>query len=172
MANIKNISILDFVEWCKTQVDLSKLSKLMTSFGYTDDSIESVADALQNKAFRAEFKALLKSALNKPKTLAEQQRANGELTANDWLEMANSNGFSKATGNTWWDVVSDLIKGVGDVLNPDKEATLTAAQIAEQKRLADIEAAKQKASNTFMYIILAVVVLAVIVILFLSTRKK
>ena len=171
MANIKNISILDFVEWCKTQVDLSKLSKLMTSFGYTDDNIESVADALQNKAFRAEFKALLKSALNKPKTLAEQQRANGELTANDWLEMANSNGFSKATGNTWWDVVSDLIKGVGDVLNPDKD-TLTAAQIAEQKRLADIEAAKQKASNTFMYIILAVVVLAVIVILFLSTRKK
>ena len=170
MANIKNISILDFVEWCKTQVDLSKLSKLMTSFGYTDDSIESVADALQNKAFRAEFKALLKSALNKPKTLAEQQRAAGELTIDNWKEIANSNGFNRAAGD-WLKWLGELIGGAGEILTP-KDGGLTAAQIAEQKRLADIEAAKQKASNTFMYIILAVVVLAVIVILFLSTRKK
>ena len=78
----------------------------------------------------------------------------------DWKEIANSNGFNRAAGD-WLKWLGELIGGAGEILTP-KDGGLTAAQIAEQKRLADIEAAKQKASNTFMYIILAVVVLVIV----------
>jgi hypothetical protein len=168
MAEIKEITVVDFIDWCKQQVDLAELSALMTDFGYADDSSETIADALDDAEFKAEFSYLLHKALETPKNYYDQQRANGELTAQDWAEIleAKSKGANLTNGFGWadgWDLAKNAIDGILHPVIPE-----TPKQKAD--RLAK-EAADKKAA-TFTWIIVAVVVIAVIAVLILATRKK
>ena len=170
MAEIKEITVVDFIDWCKQQVDLSDLSALMTDFGYADDSSETIVDALDDAEFKAEFSYLLKQSLTENKSYFDQQRADGELTANDWIELAKANSFVGVAGSTqapWWQtvlgVIGPIMTQIGNPVVPE-----TAAQIAARLKAAE----DAKKSSTFTWIIVAVVVIAVISILLLATRKK
>jgi hypothetical protein len=170
MAETKQITILDFVEWVKQQVDLGDLSALMTHYGYADDSVETIAIALDDTEFQSEFFTLLKASLEADKSYHEQQRAAGELSLQDWLEIAKSESFvgvSLTNGFNWNDLLIIARESLNVLTNP-AEIPETPAQKAERLQ----KEADAKKSSTFMWIIVAVVVISVIAILLLATKKK
>jgi len=178
MAELKDLTVYDFVNWCKQQVDLSELSALMSSYDYTDDSVETIVDALDDPDFFDAFGTLVRASILKEKGYFDSQRDSGQLSADDWMAIAEENTFSKATSTTANPLLATILGIIGGVgtsvsqylvgSNPEE---LAARQAAADKAAA--EAAKAKSSSsTFLWIVLGVIIIAVIVILALSISKK
>jgi len=157
MAEIKELTLNDFIGWCKTQVDAEELSALMTSFGYTDYGIDTIVAAIEeDKHFEKAFGKLVRASLAEEKGYFEMNRASGEVTGSDWLAIALGTVGSIGTS------ISNILTGKSVAQNTAAEAAQAAA-----------EAEKAKSGSTiFLWIILAVVVIAVGIILWLSSKKK
>ena len=166
----EQLALLDFYDWCRRNIDSDKLTALMTDFGYDRSDSETIAQAIQNPDFYDAFGDLLRTSLNEEKSYAEQMRAKGELTANDWLQLSKAGTFAKATGTTTTTtpstlaIIGGLLSGVGTALGGlfGNTTTVTPAPATTTTT----------GSSTFLWIILAVVILAVVVILAMSTAKK
>ena len=151
-VDTKDLTIYDFVDWCKQQVDGNELTSLMTSFGYPDSSTETIVEAIDDPKFNKAFGSLVRSSLSKEKSYFEMARAAGEVTTNDWLAIAAST--LGAFGTT-----------IGSILGTPKTTTATTTTTTTAATTAT-------AKSTMLWIILAVVIIAVVVILWLSTSRK
>jgi hypothetical protein len=178
MAELKDLTVYDFVNWCKQQVDLSELSALMSSYDYTDDSVETIVDALDDPDFFDAFGTLVRASILKEKGYFDSQRDSGQLSADDWMAIAEENTFSKATSTTANPLLATILGIIGGVgtglagyFTGTTPTDTAAAEAAAAKAAADAAAAKS-GQTTFLWIILAVVILAVIVILAISISKK
>jgi len=174
----ENKILFDFVRWITGQVNPADLSALMSKYGYADDSIESIIDAIsKDQNFRIELGILLKTSIEDNKR--EQKRsiggvkiANDEMTIQDWIEIYNSKLTNKSTGLesdkkekfNWTRLFGDILGVGGSVLNYFTGNSTT------QKQPDSTE--KKSGQNTFLFIFIGVLVVAIAGIIWVSLRKK
>lgn len=152
MAKQKTPTLDDFIDWCISSVKLDSLASLMTKYGYNRYDTETVIEAINaSPDFLNEFGELVRSSLAEDKSHAELARAEGKLSASDWLTVAG--GGLTALGTT----ISSILTG----------KSITASETANSSSVAS-----QKASNAFLWIILIVVIIAIVAILWVSLSKK
>jgi len=149
----EQLTLKDFIDWCRESVKLEALAALMSRYGYTRYDSDTIIEAINaSPDFLTDFSALVRTSLAEDKSHAELARADGQLSASDWLTVAGTALSSVGT------TITSVLTGKSTVTNTD---AATASSLASKK-----------ASNTFLWIILVVIVLAVIGILWVSLSKK
>lgn len=177
----EKVTINDFVRWITQQIHPAELSALMSKYGYTDDSHESILNAIaSSNDFRLEIGSLLRESVKKNQK--ERGRVIGgvgfeddSMTIDEWKQIIKSKRMLRASGTnidtaskdatnkkSFWDYFSAVLGTVGGV------ATSVWGKAPEEDNTND----KQSGSNTFLYIIIVVVLIAVVGIVWVSTSKK
>lgn len=179
----EKVTINDFVAWCTLQIPADRLSALMSDYGLTDDSTDTIVSELANdENFLYDFATLLGESIRDNKK--ELNRSIGGVSINDdslklddWMQIAEKHKITLATGyvdpatkagsNTTpafdWNNLISTVGGVassifgkgynGSGINPGTTPPKTP---------------QTTGSNIALYIIIGVVVLAVIGILWAS----
>jgi len=179
----EKITINDFVRWTTEQIHPAELSALMSKYGYTDDSHESIHNAIESSTrFRSEYGSLLSKSVAKNKKENSRQIGgvgieDDSLTIEDWKGIVRSKSITRASGTnidtsesgtttnkSFWDYFSVILGTAGGVATSiwGKEDELDENDNNNQ----------QSGSNTFLYIIIVVVLIAVVGIVWVSTSKK
>lgn len=177
-----NVTIYNFLAWIREQIEPDRLSALITGYNYTDDSDETIMDALQSyPEFKNDLGRLLGESLKNNEV--ELNRSVGgisfesnSLSIQDWKKIIKQNDFDRAIGDGSSSGTAPkkdykaLINGVlGSALdfffgqNPNQNPNAGAA--ADDKK-------KESGSSTALWIIIGVVVIAIVAILWLSLSKK
>lgn len=173
------VTIRDFFEWTLKQIDAFKLSTLMSRYGYTDDSVESLMDCIRKyPSFVPQFKVMLIESINAKK--AEMKRTNQvyeEFELSDWRTALSLENLNFATGlegdqvkQSWWDANGkDLIGGLLGVAGGTLSSIFgnNANQQSQQQ-----QQQTTSGSMTFLWIVLGVVLLAVVGIFAVSLSRK
>lgn len=176
------ITIYDFVAWLREQIAPEDISALVTEYGHTDDSSETIILALRDDSgFAEDMGGLLGKSLESNKV--ELNRSIGgvniesnSLSAKDWKRIAKSGSvMDHADGESsldtatkekfdWGSLVTTVLTVAGGV----------ASSIWGTKNPATPEQSTTSGSgsSTALYIIIAVVVVAVIAILWVSLAGK
>lgn len=177
-----NVTIYNFLAWIREQIEPDRLSALITGYNYTDDSDETIIDALERyPQFKTDLGRLLGQSVKENE--AELNRSVGgisfestSLSLKDWQKIAKQNDFNRAIGgssNSGTAPKKDykaLINGVlGNALDfffgPSPNQNPNAGAAADNKK-------KDSGSSTALWIIIGVVVIAIVAILWLSLSKK
>lgn len=175
-----NVTIYNFLAWIREQIEPDKLSALITEYNYTDDSDETIMDALQTYAeFKNDLGRLLGQSIIENK--AEINRSVGgisyestSLSLSDWQKIVNS-GLDRAVGGAttepkkgldWNGLLNTILVTAGGVVgsifgakNPQQEAPQPQPQ-------------QNSGSSIAIWIVVGVVVIAVIAILWMSLSRK
>lgn len=179
------VKITDFIRWAMQRIDPAELSAAMTEYGYTDDSAQSVIDALErHPEFSQRFAVLLGEG--QAARMLELQRTNqgdDELTLEDWAETIGRKKANLATGlsgaaetekkENWWSkngtaTINTILGVAGGVLSSifgNGAAMVNGQQQQPQQQ-------QQSGSMTFVWIIVGVVVVAAIGLIAVSVMKK
>jgi hypothetical protein len=178
----RKVSIREFVEWIILQIDPAVLSELMTAYGYTDDSVESVMNALEAKpefvnslavAFR---EATESKRLERRRIVGGYQQVDEDMTFDDWMNILLSGKMELATGldnattetekkKTDWVAILGGFAGVlGSFFGFNNNQNQNNQQYQQP--------VQQSGSTTFIWIILGVVVVSVIAIFAITLSKK
>lgn len=169
------VSFTEFVAWCLQLIDPARLSDLMTEYGFTDDSIDNVVDAIAlDENFRNDFSALLSVGMAEKeedigRTVGGVNIADSSISAQKWLEIATSAEVTRATGSSdgfdWNALLSNVLSTAGGVVS----SIWGKQQPAPQQQQVNTQAS---GSSIALYIIIGVVVLAVFTILIVSISKR
>jgi hypothetical protein len=170
----------DFVRWTTEQIDPADISALMSDFGYTDDSQESIMDAIERHPnFRVKYGKLLRKSVAKRK--AERNRSIGgvrmeddSVTIDEWKEIVWQNSITKATGTNlnpkdenkkgFWDYFNVILGTAGSVAS-----SIWGKPVDQQDQQ---QQPQQSGMNTFLVIIVIVVIIAVGAVIWASLSKK
>lgn len=181
----RKVSIREFVEWIILQIDPAVLSELMTAYGYTDDSVESVMNALETKpefvndlaiAFRDATEA---KKIERRRIVGGYQQVDEGMTFDDWMNILLSGKMEFATGSTGLDSTTPetekkkvdyvaILSGFASVLGSIFGLNNNQNQSNQQYQ----QPVQQSGSTTFIWIILGVVVVSVIAIFAITLSKK
>lgn len=179
-----NLNITDFIRWALLRIDPSELSAAMTQYGYNDDSIESIMDAMQKYPdFVNQFAVMLgEGQAARVNELQRTNQGDDEYTLEDWAQSLGSmKRANSATGivaeattdkKNWWEqngttVVNSVLGVAGSVLS-----SIFGNGVAAQNQNSNQQTTSQSGSMTFVYIIVAVVVVAAIALIFVASKKK
>ena len=177
-----NVTIYNFIAWLREQIEPDRLSALITGYNYTDDSDETIMEALQSyPEFKKDLGRLLGQSVKENET--ELNRSVGgvrfestSLSLKDWQKIMKQNDFDRAIGDSSGSGTAPkkdykaLINGVlGNALDfffgPSPNQNQNAGAAADDNK-------KDSGSSTAMWIITGVVIVAIIAILFLALSKK
>lgn len=169
-----NVTIYNFLAWIREQIEPDRLSALITGYNYTDDSDETILEALRSyPEFKNDLGRLLGQSVKENET--ELNRSVGgisfestSLSLKDWQKIAKS-GLNRADGDPQKFDWNALIGGILGVANT------VAGGILGKKTTIETEtpdASSAKGSSTALWIIIGVVVIAIVAILWLSLSKK
>lgn len=189
---MSNLTFTDFVRWSIAQINPAALSELMTAYDYTDDSLESVIDALVNNAlFYQDFGKLLGKSIRQNEEDLNRVTGNvkfavDNLTLNDWAQLSDTGNLLFAAGDEgiydtgesitygnnakknydWASLINGIVGTATSFFFGGQSNNDQAAMAAAQK-----EIEKQK-KQTALYIIIGVVVVAIAVIVYMALGKK
>lgn len=179
----RKVSIREFVEWIILQIDPAVLSELMTAYGYTDDSVESVMNALETKP---EFvndlgvalgEAIKDKKLERQRVVGGYQQVDEDMTLDDWMNILSSGRMELATGldstgtteaekkKVDWAGLLGTVAGIAGAFFGFGSNNQNSQQQYQQP-------VQQSGSTTFIWIILGVVVVSVIAIFAITLSKK
>ena len=163
----ENISIYDFLHWCVQIIDPAELSALMSNYGYPNDDVDNIIDGLQtDQSFVADFGTLLAKGLQANndqmnRAIGGVHQSNDELTAEDWAQIIAENEITRATGAQpfdWNSLIGVILTSVGIAVRGG----------STQPTTPPAPTPTTNGSTTALYIIIAVVVIAVFAILWLA----
>lgn len=175
-----NVTIYNFLAWIREQIEPDRLSALITGYNYTDDSDQTILEALQRyPEFRNDLGRLLGRSIKE--NTAELNRSVGgisfestSLSLKDWQKIAKS-GLNRADGigNTstpkqafdWNGLVQGVLGAAAAIFGGVKTANNQPGTVNEVQ-------SPSTGSSTAMWIIIGVVVIAIVAILWLSLSKK
>lgn len=190
-----NVTIYNFLAWIREQIEPDRLSALITGYNYTDDSDETIMDALQSyPEFKNDLGRLLGESLKNNEV--ELNRSVGgisfesnSLSIQDWKKIIKQNDFSRANGSPYsllgpgglpsgnsyggsnaTTQTKDWKGLLGGVVNVGLDF-LFGKNENQNPPPAD-EKKKESGSSTALWIIIGVVVIAIVAILWLSLSKK
>lgn len=177
----EKVTINDFVRWITQQIHPAELSALMSKYGYTDDSHESILSAIESSNdFRLEIGSLLRESIKRNKK--ERARVIGgvgfeddSMTIDEWKQIIKSKRMLNRASGTNIDTASDSTskKSFWDYFGLIVGTFGGVAQSIWGRPVEENENKNQQSgSNTFLYIIIVVVLIAVVGIVWVSTSKK
>lgn len=177
------ISVYDFVQWAIERIDPAELSAATSDYGYTDDSVETVMDAMaKNPDFVERFGVILgEGEAERLKEIARTSSANDDITIDEWRDAVAAGKINAATGigtseadkkTSWWStngtaVVNSVLGIAGGVLSSifgtSQQTQVSGGGVPQQEKSGQM---------TFVWIIVGVVVVAAIGVIVMATHKK
>ena len=176
----ENKILTDFVRWITGQVDPADLSALMSKYGYADDSQESIIDAIEkDQNFRIELGVLLRTSVEykqreDKRSIGGVRIASNEMTIQDWIDIYNSQITNKSTGlaSTAKDNKFDWTRLFGNILGVGGSVLNYFTGDRNTQSSTNNQPPQQSGQNTFLFIFIGVLVVAVIGVIWVSLRKK
>lgn len=180
----ENITIFDFVAWLRDQIAPENISALMTEYGYTDDNNETIIMALrEDDRFVQSMGELLGRSLKQNdvelnRSIGGMNMQSNSLSAKEWSKIAKSRKImdhadgessidtdSESKKVDWGKVINTVLTIGAGVANSIWGTGTNVQQSQEDKTTGS-------GSNTALYIIIGVVVVAVVAILWISLSGK
>jgi hypothetical protein len=173
------ISVYDFVQWAIERIDPAELSAATSDYGYSDDSVETVMDAMSRyPEFVQRFGVILgEGEADRLAELAKNGNENDDVTIEEWRDALSRNKINGATGlaatetekkPSWWSINgANLISGVlniaSGIFGGGAQTQVVPGAVPQQEKSGQM---------TFVWIIVGVVVLAAVGVIVMAANKK